>query len=88
MKSSIEPKRAPQIRASSSSRWNTVGSHIIKSAGTSLRRDEKFTVTADEDRAAREKVASYLAEKPEENEHALAVEGLRYLRSVRELGLG
>jgi hypothetical protein len=45
-------------------------------------------LTADEDRAAREKVASYLAEKPEENEHALAVEGLRYLRSVRELGLG
>jgi hypothetical protein len=42
-------------------------------------------LTADEERAAREKVASYLAEKPEASEQALAVDGLRYLRSVREL---
>ena len=36
-------------------------------------------LTADDERATREKVISYLAEKP------LAIEGLRYLRSVREL---
>jgi hypothetical protein len=38
----------------------------------------------DEERAARQKVAAHLAGKPEGDEHALAVEGLRYLRSVRE----
>jgi hypothetical protein len=41
-------------------------------------------LNADEERATREKVAAHLAGKPEANEHALAVEGLRYLRSVRE----
>jgi hypothetical protein len=44
-------------------------------------------LTADEERAAREKVTSYLAEKPEADEKALAIEGLRYLRSVREIGI-
>jgi hypothetical protein len=38
----------------------------------------------DEERAARQKVTAYLAGKPEADERALAVEGLRYLRSVRE----
>jgi len=42
-------------------------------------------MTAEEKQAAREKVSSYLAEKPEARENDLAVEGLRYLRSVREL---
>jgi hypothetical protein len=41
-------------------------------------------LTDEEAQAAREKVSSYLAEKPQADEHALAVEGLRYLRSVRE----
>jgi hypothetical protein len=44
-------------------------------------------LTPDEERVAREKVSSYLAEKPEADEHALAVEGLRYLRSVREFSV-
>jgi hypothetical protein len=42
-------------------------------------------LTADEERATREKVISYLAEKPAADENALAIAGLRYLRSVREL---
>jgi hypothetical protein len=42
-------------------------------------------LTPDEERVAREKVTSFLAGKPEASEHQLAVEGLRYLRSVREL---
>jgi hypothetical protein len=42
-------------------------------------------LTPDEQRAAREKVTSFLAGKPEASEHQLVVEGLRYLRSVREL---
>jgi hypothetical protein len=42
-------------------------------------------LTDEETRAAREKVSSHLAEKPDATEHQLAVEGLRYLRSVREL---
>jgi hypothetical protein len=41
-------------------------------------------LTDEEAQAAREKVSSYLAEKPQADERALAVEGLRYLRSVRE----
>ena len=41
-------------------------------------------LSAEEQRVARERVTSYLAERPEASEHALAVEGLRYLRSVRE----
>jgi hypothetical protein len=36
----------------------------------------------DEERATRQKVAAHLAGKPEADEHA--VEGLRYLRSVRD----
>ena len=43
------------------------------------------TLTDAETQAAREKVSSYLAERPEATEQQLAVEGLRYLRSVREL---
>jgi hypothetical protein len=44
-------------------------------------------LTVDEERAARQKVTSYLAEKPETDEKALAIDGLRYLRSVRETGV-
>jgi len=44
-------------------------------------------LTADEERVARQKVTSYLAEKPESDENSLAIEGLRYLRSVRETGV-
>ncbi len=40
-------------------------------------------LTPDEERVARQKVASHLADQPESDEHALAVEGLRYLRSVK-----
>jgi hypothetical protein len=39
------------------------------------------SLSADEEKAVREKVANYLATKPETDENALAVEGLRYLRS-------
>jgi hypothetical protein len=42
-------------------------------------------LTTEQERAAREKVTSHLAEQPETDENALAIEGLRYLRSVREL---
>jgi putative SOS response-associated peptidase YedK len=42
-------------------------------------------LTAEEERATREKVINYLAEKPAADENALAIEGLRHLRSVREL---
>jgi hypothetical protein len=41
-------------------------------------------LNADDEQAARQKVTAYLAGKPEADEHALAVEGLRYLRSIRE----
>jgi hypothetical protein len=41
-------------------------------------------LTVDEERVAREKVTNYLAEKTEADERALAIDGLRYLRSVRE----
>jgi hypothetical protein len=44
-------------------------------------------LTMDEERVARQKVSSYLAEKPESDEKALAIEGLRYLRSIREMGI-
>jgi hypothetical protein len=37
----------------------------------------------EEERAARQKVAAHLAGKPEADEQALAIEGLRYLRRVR-----
>ena len=42
-------------------------------------------LTAEEEKAAREKVISHLAEKPDADEQALTLEGLRYLRSVREI---
>ena len=42
-------------------------------------------LTVDEEKAAREKVISHLAEKPDADEQTLALEGLRYLRSVREI---
>jgi hypothetical protein len=42
------------------------------------------SLNPDEERAIRQKVATHLAGKPEGDEHALAVEGLRYLRSVRD----
>jgi hypothetical protein len=41
-------------------------------------------LTEEETRAAREKVSSYLAERPEATERELTVEGLRYLRSARD----
>jgi hypothetical protein len=41
-------------------------------------------LNAEEERMARQKVAAHLAGRPGGDEHALAVEGLRYLRSVRE----
>jgi hypothetical protein len=44
-------------------------------------------LTADEERAVREKVTSHLAGKSAADENALAVEGLRYLRSVREIAI-
>ena len=44
-------------------------------------------LTVDEERAARQKVTLYLAENPETDEKSLAIEGLRYLRSVREKGV-
>jgi hypothetical protein len=44
-------------------------------------------LTVDEEKATQEKVASYLAVKPGSDENAVAIEGLRYLRSVRELGV-
>jgi hypothetical protein len=40
-------------------------------------------LTDEEAQAARQKVSNHLAERPEADEHLLAVEGLRYLRSVR-----
>jgi hypothetical protein len=49
---------------------------------------ETYTMIANlspsEERAAREKVSSYLAGKQGADEHALAVEGLRYLRSIKQ----
>ena len=44
-------------------------------------------LTPDEVRAARERVTSYLSERPEADDRVLAIEGLRYLRSVRNLGI-
>jgi hypothetical protein len=41
--------------------------------------------TSNEEQAAREKVASYFAERPDATEQELAIEGLRYLRSIKEL---
>jgi hypothetical protein len=42
-------------------------------------------LSAEDMRVAREKVSSFLAERPAASEHQLAVEGLRYLRSVKNL---
>jgi hypothetical protein len=41
-------------------------------------------LSPEQERVAREKVTSHLAEKPEASEQAPAVEGLRCLRSVKE----
>ena len=43
-------------------------------------------LSLEEEQAAREKVLSHLAERPNASEQELAVEGLRYLRSVKDLG--
>jgi hypothetical protein len=42
-------------------------------------------LTAEEERATREKVTSYLSDKPAADENTLAIEGLRYLRNTREI---
>jgi hypothetical protein len=52
----------------------------ITSSRSLPRISSSVNLTADEERATREKVASYLAEKPGPDENALAIEGLRYLR--------
>jgi hypothetical protein len=44
-------------------------------------------LTVDQERAARRRLTRYLADKPETDEKALAIEGLRYLRSARERGV-
>jgi hypothetical protein len=44
-------------------------------------------LTADQERAVREKVTSHLADKSATDDNSLAVEGLRYLRSVREIAV-
>ena len=44
-------------------------------------------LTAVEENAARERVTSYLADKPDTDERVLAVEGLRYLRTIRDTGI-
>jgi|KBSMisStandDraft_5_1062788.scaffolds.fasta_scaffold1439531_1 hypothetical protein len=44
-------------------------------------------LTADEEKVARERVTSYLSERSEVDDRAVAIEGLRYLRSVRNLGI-
>ena len=42
-------------------------------------------LSVDETQAAREKVVSHLGKRPDATEHQLAVEGLRYLRSLENL---
>jgi hypothetical protein len=42
-------------------------------------------LSLDQEKAAREKVSSHLAERPNASEQQLAVEGLRYLRSIKNL---
>jgi hypothetical protein len=42
-------------------------------------------LTPNEERAARERVMSHLAGKPEADERILAIEGLRYLRSFTDI---
>jgi hypothetical protein len=41
-------------------------------------------LSLDEEQAAREKLVSHLAERSDATERELAVEGLRYLRSIRD----
>jgi hypothetical protein len=43
-------------------------------------------LTPDEERAARERVVSHLANNSEADERVLAIEGLRYLRSQTSIG--
>jgi hypothetical protein len=54
--------------------------HADRDNIVTLPTESSVNLTADEERATREKVASYLAEKPGPDENALAIEGLRYLR--------
>jgi hypothetical protein len=63
------------------------GEDIMQAAVDQVMKTYEMIVnlSAEEERATREKVISYLAEKPATDEKALAIEGLRYLRSVREL---
>ena len=42
-------------------------------------------LTSEEAQAARDKVSSHLAERPDASEQELAVEGLRYLHSMKDL---
>ena len=44
-------------------------------------------LTPDEEKAVRDKVTSHLADKPDADERVLAIEGLRYLRSVTDIGI-
>jgi hypothetical protein len=66
--------REPTMRAAAIDR-------IMKTHGMIVK------LTADEERMTREKVISFLAERPGADENALAIEGLRYLRSVRDVGI-
>lgn len=43
-------------------------------------------LTPDEEKAARERVVSHLANKSEADERVLAIEGLRYLRNQTSVG--
>ena len=58
-------------------------------AGSHRSRDAAYgmivNLSLEELQAAREKVSSHLAERPNASEQELAVEGLRYLRSVKDL---
>jgi hypothetical protein len=40
-------------------------------------------LTAEEERSVREKVSDFLAKAKSSDEHQLAIEGLRYLRTVK-----
>jgi hypothetical protein len=44
-------------------------------------------LTPAEEKAARERVINYLADKPDADERVLAIEGLRYLRSAKDIGI-
>jgi hypothetical protein len=62
------------------------GEHTMQAAVDRIMKTYGMIVnlTVDEERAARQRVTNYLAEKPDSDEKSLAIEGLRYLRSVRE----